>query len=158
MTDTPDAPDPSPDQRPDHAPDLMAGVAAMRAMNPDSLMDRMGIEVLEASPDRLVATMPVQGNTQPYGLLHGGASVVLAETLGSIGAALHAGLGKAVVGLDINATHHRAARSGLVTGTATPISLGRTLACYEVVVTDDQGRRVCTSRITCLIRDAAPGA
>jgi 1,4-dihydroxy-2-naphthoyl-CoA hydrolase len=158
MTDTPDAPDPSPDQRPDQAPDLMAGVAAMRAMNPDSLMDRMGIEVLEASPDRLVATMPVQGNTQPYGLLHGGASVVLAETLGSIGAALHAGLGKAVVGLDINATHHRAARSGLVTGTATPISLGRTLACYEVVVTDDQGRRVCTSRITCLIRDAAPGA
>jgi 1,4-dihydroxy-2-naphthoyl-CoA hydrolase len=158
MTDTPDAPDPSPDQRPDQAPDLMAGVAAMRAMNPDSLMDRMGIEVLEASPDRLVATMPVQGNTQPYGLLHGGASVVLAETLGSIGAALHAGPGKAVVGLDINATHHRAARSGLVTGTATPISLGRTLACYEVVVTDDQGRRVCTSRITCLIRDAAPGA
>jgi 1,4-dihydroxy-2-naphthoyl-CoA hydrolase len=158
MTDTPDAPDPSPAQRPDQAPDLMAGVAAMRAMNPDSLMDRMGIEVLEASPDRLVATMPVQGNTQPYGLLHGGASVVLAETLGSIGAALHAGLGKAVVGLDINATHHRAARSGLVTGTATPISLGRTLACYEVVVTDDQGRRVCTSRITCLIRDAAPGA
>ena len=158
MTDTPDAPDPSPGHSPDQAPDLMAGVAAMRAMNPDSLMDRMGIEVLEASPDRLVATMPVQGNTQPYGLLHGGASVVLAETLGSIGAALHAGLGKAVVGLDINATHHRAARSGLVTGTATPISLGRTLACYEVVVTDEQGRRVCTSRITCLIRDAAPGA
>ena len=158
MTDTPDAPDPSPDQRPDQAPDLMAGVAAMRAMNPDSLMDRMGIEVLEASPDRLVATMPVHGNTQPYGLLHGGASVVLAETLGSIGAALHAGLGKAVVGLDINATHHRAARSGLVTGTATALSLGRTLACYEVVITDDEGRRVCTSRITCLIRDAAPGA
>jgi len=158
MTDTPDAPDPSPGHSPDQAPDLMAGVAAMRAMNPDSLMDRMGIEVLEASPDRLVATMPVRGNTQPYGLLHGGASVVLAETLGSIGAALHAGLGKAVVGLDINATHHRAARSGLVTGTATPISLGRTLACYEVVVTDDQGRRICTSRITCLIRDAAPGA
>ena len=85
-------------------------------MNPDSLMQRMGIEVLEATPERLVATMPVEGNTQPYGLLHGGASVVLAETLGSIGAALHAGLGKAVVGLDINATHHRAARSGLVTG------------------------------------------
>ena len=87
-----------------------------------------------------------------------GASVVLAETLGSIGAALHAGPGKAVVGLDINATHHRAARSGLVTGVATPISLGRTLACYEIVVTDDTGARTCTSRITCLIRDAAPGA
>ena len=154
MTDTPAAPDPSPST----APDLAEGVAALRAMNPNSLMDRMGIEVLEASTERLVATMPVEGNTQPYGLLHGGASVVLAETLGSIGAALHAGLGKAVVGLDINATHHRAARSGLVTGTATPISLGRTLACYEVVVTDEDGRRICTSRITCLIRDAAPGA
>ncbi|MGL5927868.1 MAG: hotdog fold thioesterase [Dermatophilaceae bacterium] len=130
----------------------------MRAMNPSSLMDRMHIEVVEASAHRLVATMPVEGNTQPYGLLHGGASVVLAETLGSIGAQLHAGPGKAVVGLDINATHHRAARSGLVTGTATPLSLGRTLACYEVVVTDDDGRRVCTSRITCLIRDGAPGA
>ncbi len=127
-------------------------------MNPDSLMHRMGIEMVEASAERLVATMPVAGNTQPYGLLHGGASVVLAETLGSFGAALHAGPGKAVVGLDINATHHRAARSGIVTGIATPITLGRTLACYEVVVTDDGGKRICTSRITCLIRDAAPGA
>jgi uncharacterized protein (TIGR00369 family) len=154
MTDTTDAPDPAPSDR----PDLLAGAAALQAMNPDSLMHRMGIEVLEATAERLVATMPVEGNTQPYGLLHGGASVVLAETLGSIGAALHAGFDKAVVGLDINATHHRAARSGLVTGTATPISLGRTLACYEVVVTDEDGRRVCTSRITCLIRDAAPGA
>ena len=130
----------------------------MQAMNPDSLMQRMGIEMVEASPERLVATMPVAGNTQPYGLLHGGASVVLAETLGSFGAALHAGPSKAVVGLDINATHHRAARSGIVTGTATPITLGRTLACYEVVVTDEDGRRICTSRITCLVRDAAPGA
>jgi 1,4-dihydroxy-2-naphthoyl-CoA hydrolase len=154
MTDNPAAPQGAP--RP--GADLMAGVAAMQAMNPDSLMHRMGIEVVEATPERLVATMPVAGNTQPYGLLHGGASVVLAETLGSIGAALHAGAGKAVVGLDINATHHRAARSGLVTGTATPLSLGRTLACYEVVVTDAEGRRVCTSRITCLIRDGAPGA
>ena len=154
MTDSTDRPDPAPSG----GPDLMAGVAAMQAMNPNSLMQRMGIEVVEATAERLVATMPVEGNTQPYGLLHGGASVVLAETLGSIGAGLHAGLGKAVVGLDINATHHRAARSGLVTGVATPISLGRTLACYEVVVSDDEGRRVCTSRITCLIRDAAPGA
>jgi 1,4-dihydroxy-2-naphthoyl-CoA hydrolase len=154
MTDTTDAPDPG--RSP--APDLMAGVAAMAAMNPNSLMQRMGIEVLEATPERLVATMPVEGNTQPYGLLHGGASVVLAETLGSIGAALHAGPGKAVVGLDINATHHRAARSGLVTGTATPLSLGRTLVSYEVVVTDDGGRRICTSRITCLVREGAPGA
>ncbi len=154
MTDTPAAAHPASHD----AADLMAAAQAMKAMNPDSLMHRMGIEVIEASAERLVATMPVAGNTQPYGLLHGGASVVLAETLGSIGAALHAGPGKAVVGLDINATHHRAARSGLVTGIATPLSLGRTLACYEVVVTDDQGKRICTSRITCLIRDAAPGS
>ena len=154
MTDSTDAPDPTTGDR----PDLSAEAAAVQAMNPDSLMQRMGIEMVEASPQRLVATMPVAGNTQPYGLLHGGASVVLAETLGSFGAALHAGPGKAVVGLDINATHHRAARSGIVTGIATPITLGRTLACYEVVVTDDDGRRICTSRITCLVRDAAPGA
>ena len=138
--------------------EVLAAVREMEALNPRSLNARMGIEVIEASAERLVATMPVEGNTQPYGLLHGGASVVLAETLGSIGAALHAGPGKAVVGLDINATHHRAARSGLVTGVATPVSLGRTLACYEIVVTDDTGARTCTSRITCLIRDAAPGA
>ena len=154
MTDTTDAPDPARTDR----PDLTSEAAALQAMNPDSLMQRMGIVMVEASAERLVATMPVAGNTQPYGLLHGGASVVLAETLGSFGASLHAGLGKAVVGLDINATHHRAARSGLVTGVATPISLGRTLACYEVVVTDEDGKRICTSRITCLIRDAAPGA
>jgi uncharacterized protein (TIGR00369 family) len=153
MTDSPDAP-----QAPSPEPGYLEQVRAMMAMNGRSLNHRMGVEFVEASPERVVATMPVEGNTQPYGLLHGGASVVLAESLGSVGAALHAGPRKAVVGLDINATHHRAARSGLVTGTATALSLGRTLASYEVVVTDEQGRRVCTSRITCLIRDAAPGA
>jgi uncharacterized protein (TIGR00369 family) len=131
---------------------------AMLDMNPNSLLHRMGIEVLEGSPERVVARMPVEGNTQPYGLLHGGASVVLAETLGSIGSALHAGPTRIAVGLDINATHHRAARSGWVTGTATALSLGNTLASYEVVVTDEQDKRVCTCRITCLLRDAAPGA
>ncbi len=123
-----------------------------------TLMERMGIEVTEATKERVVATMPVAGNTQPYGLLHGGASVVLAETLGSIGAALNAGPGRIAVGLDINATHHRAAREGTVTGTATLLSAGRTLVSFDVVVTDEDGRRVCTSRITCLLRDSAPGA
>jgi 1,4-dihydroxy-2-naphthoyl-CoA hydrolase len=125
-------------------------------MNPNSLMKRMGIEVLETSAQRLVARMPVEGNTQPYGLLHGGASVVLAETLGSIGSALQAGPDRVAVGLDINATHHRAVRSGWVTGTATALSLGNTLASYEVVITDEDDRRVCTCRITCLLRDKAP--
>jgi len=117
-----------------------------------ALNDKMGIEILELSAERIVATMPVEGNTQPYGLLHGGASVVLAETLGSIGAGLHSGpLGRIPVGVDINATHHRSATSGTVTGTATAIHLGRTSAAYEIVITNEQGKRVCTSRITCAL-------
>lgn len=124
-----------------------------------ALPERMGIEVLEAAADRIVARMPVEGNTQPYGILHGGASVVLAETVGSIGSALHAHtLGKIAVGLDINATHHRAARTGWVTATAVPVTLGGSVACYEVTISDDEGRRVCTSRITCILRDLPPGA
>ena len=114
---------------------------------------KLGIEFLEFGTQRLIATMPVDGNRQPAGLLHGGASVALAETLGSVGAALHAGPDKIVVGVDINATHHRAAVSGRVTGTATPLHLGRGTASYEVVITDEEGRRVCTARITCLIRE-----
>lgn len=138
----------------DTAPD----VDAMRKAAAGTLVERMGIEIIEVSPERLVATMPVEGNTQPYGLLHGGASVVLAETLGSFGAALQAGPDRVAVGLEINATHHRAARRGLVTGTATLLSAGRTIASYEIVVTDEDGKRVCTTRLTCLLRDAAPGA
>ncbi|HTW15179.1 MAG TPA: hotdog fold thioesterase [Nocardioides sp.] len=113
------------------------------------LNERMGIELVEISADRVVATMPVAGNTQPYGLLHGGASVVLAESLGSIGAAINAHPDRVAVGVDINATHHRSATSGIVTGVATPVHLGRTSSCWEVVVSDERGKRVCTSRITC---------
>jgi 1,4-dihydroxy-2-naphthoyl-CoA hydrolase len=112
---------------------------------------KMGIQILQASPARLVATMPVEGNTQAVGLLHGGANVVLAESLGSIGTALHAGLDRRIVGVDINATHHRSVTKGIVTAVATPITLGKTLCCYEVVITDEDGNRTCTARITCLI-------
>jgi 1,4-dihydroxy-2-naphthoyl-CoA hydrolase len=139
-------------------PGSAAVLDQVNAMGKGTLVERMGIVFTEAGTDRVVATMPVEGNTQPYGLLHGGASVVLAETLGSIGSALHAGRDRVAVGIDINATHHRAARSGLVTGTATPLHLGSTMASWQVQVADDQGRPVCTSRITCLLRDAAPGA
>jgi 1,4-dihydroxy-2-naphthoyl-CoA hydrolase len=121
-----------------------------------TLHERMGIVVAEASADRLVATMPVEGNVQPFGLLHGGASCVLAETLGSIGATLHGQPDRIAVGVDINATHHRAMRSGTVTGVATPVHLGRTVACYEVVISDESDRRVCTARITCLLVAAVP--
>jgi 1,4-dihydroxy-2-naphthoyl-CoA hydrolase len=121
----------------------------MGAMN-----DRLGIQLKEISAERVVGTMPVEGNTQPYGLLHGGASVALAETLGSVGSGIHAYPDRMSVGIDINATHHRAATSGMVTGVATAIHLGRTTASYEVVITDERGKRVCTSRITCALLPA----
>ena len=123
----------------------------LRKRGGGALGEKMGIEILEATPQRLVARMPVEGNTQPLGLLHGGASVVLAESLGSVGTQLHAGIDKRIVGVDINATHHKSATSGYVTGVATAISLGKTLCCYEVVITNEAGEKTCTSRITCLI-------
>ncbi|MBN9631292.1 MAG: hotdog fold thioesterase [Actinobacteria bacterium] len=114
----------------------------------------MGVRILEQSAQRVVATMPVEGNRQSFGLLHGGASVAFAEALGSWAAVIHAGPGRSAVGLDINATHHRSARSGLVTGVATAIRLGRTVTSHEVVLTDEEGNRLCTVRITNLIVDA----
>ena len=122
-----------------------------------TLASRMGIRIVSASAARVVATMPVAGNAQPFGLLHGGASCVLAETIGSLGAALHAGLGRVVVGIEISATHHRGVRQGEVTAVATLVHGGQTLATYDIVITDSAGRRVCTSRLTCLIRDQVPG-
>ena len=122
-----------------------------------ALNDKMGIVITEITAERIVATMPVEGNTQPYGLLHGGASVVLAESLGSMGSAIHAYPHKVPVGVDINATHHRAATSGVVTGTARPIHLGRTTTAFEIVVTNEAGKRVCTSRITCALVELPPG-
>ncbi|MFJ2816994.1 hotdog fold thioesterase [Streptomyces sp. NPDC087294] len=118
---------------------------------------RMGVEIVEASTDRVVGTMPVEGNTQPYGLLHGGASAVLAETLGSIGAMLHGGSTKLAVGVDLNCTHHRGVSSGLVTGVATPLHRGRSTATYEIVISDEASRRVCSARLTCMLRDAPRG-
>lgn len=118
------------------------------------LGNRMGVQIVEASADRVVGTMPVEGNTQPYGLLHGGASAVLAETIGSVGAMLHGGITKIAVGVDLNCTHHRGVRSGLVTGVATPVHRGRTSATYEIVITDEDGKRVCSARLTCILKDA----
>lgn len=122
------------------------------------LTERLGIELTEVDPARMVGTMPVEGNLQPYGLLHGGATCALAETLGSVAAALHAGDQRVAVGLELNATHHRAARSGVVTGVCTPLHLGRSVASFEIVVHDEDDRRLSTFRLTCLLRDNAPGA
>ncbi len=113
----------------------------------------MGIELVEAAPERVVARMPVKGNTQPYGLLHGGASCVLAESVGSVGAAMHAGPRRMAMGIEINATHHRSATEGHVTAVATRVHGGMTLASYEIIITDDRDRRVCTARLTCMLRD-----
>ncbi|MER6329986.1 hotdog fold thioesterase [Streptomyces sp. NPDC014983] len=129
------------------------GVDLPALFSAGDLGTRMGVQILEASADKVVGTMPVEGNTQPYGLLHGGASAVLAETLGSVGAMLHGGSTKVAVGVDLNCTHHRGLRSGLVTGVATPVHRGRSTATYEVVISDEQGRRVCSARLTCLLRD-----
>jgi 1,4-dihydroxy-2-naphthoyl-CoA hydrolase len=132
-------------------------IEAYRAASKDTLADRMGISIVEASAERVVGTMPVAGNTQPYGLLHGGASCVLAETLGSLGSALHAGRDRVTVGIEISATHHRAASAGQVTGVATRLYGGRAVATYEIVISDGAGRRVCTSRLTCLLGERVPG-
>ncbi len=115
---------------------------------------KLGVTLLEQSAERIVATMPVEGNRQAFGLLHGGASAAFAEALGSWAAVIHArSLGKTAVGLDINATHHAPARSGTITGVATAIRLGRTATSHEIVITDEQGRRLCTARITNLLID-----
>jgi uncharacterized protein (TIGR00369 family) len=118
-----------------------------------ALAEKMGMAFVEFSVDRCVATMPVEGNTQPVGLMHGGAYVVLGESLGSMAANLHAGAGRLAVGVDINATHTRSATSGVVTGVCTPVHLGRSITVHEIVVTDDQGRRCSTIRITNMIKD-----
>ena len=133
-----------------------APLPAWYGLMASALDAKMGLEVLELTPDRVRGRMPVAGNTQPMGLWHGGASCVLAETLGSIGATAHARPDRVAVGVDLNATHHRAVRSGWVTGTATAIRLGRSVASYEVVLVDDGGARVCTARLTCQIV-AVPG-
>ncbi|GAA3462145.1 hotdog fold thioesterase [Saccharothrix longispora] len=123
----------------------------------EQLADKLGIEITRWDADRLVGTMPVKGNRQPYGLLHGGASAVLAETLGSIAAAMHAAPERLAVGLELSCTHHRGVTDGLVTGVCTPIHRGRSTATYEIAVSDEQERRVCTARLTCFLKDTPKG-
>lgn len=118
------------------------------------LDEKMGVKILEQSVERVVATMPVEGNRQSFGLLHGGASLAVGEAVGSWAAVIHAStMGKTAVGVDVSATHHKSAREGLVTITATPIHLGGTLTTHEVVLTNDDGARLCSLRITNLIID-----
>lgn len=129
-------------------PDTRTGLEWIAERGRGTLAERMGIEFVEFSVERAVARMPVAGNTQPVGLLHGGAYVVLGESLGSMAANLYAGEGRLAVGVDINATHTRSARSGFVIGVCVPLHLGRSLTVHEIVVSDDEGRRCSTVRIT----------
>jgi len=117
------------------------------------LADTMGIEILELSATAGVATMPAEGNRQPLGLVHGGAYVVLAETLGSMCATLAAGVGRHAVGIEINASHSKSAKAGIVTATAKAVSIGRKLATHEIAVDDELGNRLSTVRITNFLRD-----
>jgi 1,4-dihydroxy-2-naphthoyl-CoA hydrolase len=123
------------------------------ATNGGALSSKMGIEFLEISATHSVARMPVEGNTQVIGLLHGGAHVVLGESLGSISSAVHAGPGRYAVGIEINATHSRSVTTGWVTGICDSLVLGRTLATHEIVMRDDEGRRLSTVRMTNMLRD-----
>ena len=117
-----------------------------------ALAEKMGIKLLELSADRAVATMPVDGNTQPIGLLHGGAHVVLAESLGSFAANVHAHPWGFAVGIELNASHHASISEGLVTGTCTAVKLGKSLTTHEIKVTDESGRLLSTVRITNFLR------
>ncbi|GAA2184070.1 hotdog fold thioesterase [Micromonospora lupini] len=120
----------------------------------EQLVDRLGIVLTTCEPDLVTGTMPVAGNRQPIGLIHGGANAVLAETLGSVAAMMHAGEGGMAVGLDLSCTHHHGPRSGLVTGVCRPLHRGSTSATYEIVISDQRGRRTCTARLTCAITKA----
>ncbi len=119
-----------------------------------ALAEKMGIELVEFTAERVVARMPVLGNTQPLGLMHGGAYVVLGESLGSMHATLLAGPGRYAVGIDINATHTASITEGFVTGVCTPVHVSRSLAVHEIAITDERGRRNSTLRITNMLRDA----
>ncbi len=114
---------------------------------------KLGLEVIDWEASRVVGRAPVEGNTQPHGLWHGGASATIIETLGSLGAAAHAGPGRRVVGLELNVSHLRSARQGWVHGEAKALHLGRTTAVYQVDLTDDDGRLIASGRLSCRILD-----
>jgi 1,4-dihydroxy-2-naphthoyl-CoA hydrolase len=138
----------------DQQPASNANLDWFTLRGPGALAEKMGIEFLELSAERSVARMPVEGNTQSIGILHGGAHVVLGESLGSISAAIHAGPEKIAVGIEVNASHSRSVPSGYVTAVCTAIHLGRTLTVHEIAISDEQGRRCSTVRITNMIKDA----
>ena len=133
---------PSPFRR---TPDL----DTLNALSRDTAIETLGIVFTDVGPDHITATMPVDARTrQPYGLLHGGSSVLLAETLGSSAGNLCVPDDRICVGIEINANHLRAAREGIVTGTARPLHVGRSTQVWDIRIEDEAGRPVCVSRLT----------
>ena len=130
--------------------DNKALIDKLKSRSQKTLAATLGIEIVELTPGRVVATMPVDDRTrQPFGILHGGASVALAETVASIGGTMNVDLDAYhVVGVEINANHIKAKRDGAVTGTATPVHLGRSTQVWQIVIVDEQGKTVCVSRCT----------
>ncbi|WP_428310821.1 hotdog fold thioesterase [Hydrocarboniphaga sp.] len=128
-------------------------------LTPDkTLLGALGIELTEMRKERVAGTMPVDSRThQPFGLLHGGASVALAETLASVAAQMNVASGEMVVGLEINANHLRGVRSGTVTGVATPVHVGRRTQVWSIDIRDEQGKPVCISRCTLAVIPLATG-
>jgi 1,4-dihydroxy-2-naphthoyl-CoA hydrolase len=131
----------------------MTDSAAASYANLGGLIDRLHMTITHVSAHSAVATMPVEGNTQPYGMLHGGASAALVETVASLAAGAHAGPGRIAVGVDLSITHHRAVSSGFVRAEATPLHLGKTVATYDIAVLNEDHERVATARLTCHLRD-----
>ncbi len=120
-----------------------------------ALIERLGITILDVTPERARATMPVEGNTQRFGILHGGASAALAETVGSLAAMAHAGDDRIAVGVDLSITHHAAVEDGLVTAEAVALHLGRSVATYDIALFDTSGRRSASARLTCYLRNVS---
>jgi uncharacterized protein (TIGR00369 family) len=133
-----------------------AAIELMASEAGEQLTERMGIKITDWNPERVVGTMPVAHNRQPFGLLHGGASAVLAETLGSIAASLWSMPEKFPLGVELSCSHHRSASDGEVTGVCTPLHRGHTVATFEIRISDEQQRPICTARLTCLLRDRRP--
>ena len=129
----------------------------LNALSHNTIGEPLGMEITEVGDDFVRGRMPVDRRThQPYGLLHGGASVVLAESLGSIGAGMVAGGDAAVVGIEINANHLRGVRAGWVTGTARPLHTGRSTQVWEIRIENDEGALVCISRLTMAVVSKVP--
>jgi uncharacterized protein (TIGR00369 family) len=134
-----------------------AAIELMARWAGEQLTERIGIKITEWDPERVVGTMPVAHNRQYFGLLHGGANAVLAETLGSIAASMWSMPEKVPLGVELSCSHHRSATDGEVTGVCTPLHRGRTMATFEIRISDDHQRPICTARLTCLLRDRPPG-